>query len=356
MAAATTLPHFNHLVADALAINGYVKPDELIILDNSAKYNPDGIQKTLNNAPDAAALAAIFQTMANLNQGALESLNLCAGSFGPSFRDSLYAAAGTLSSLTRGRPVRFVELGPEPWKSRAIIGGLFAAGVNVQQYVGIDINPESEETMRRALEPLLGAHRFSYLVKDFYKASFHDYPQLAANGVSAASKGDMVTVITNLGFQEGNDLPSRIGPMLAQLTQPGDILLSEMQVFHRQREAHTSAIKDFYLHPEMRRFSMLVGDKFNESNVLDNGVVGSDNSEYHYNLVPLDTDIGTVNVATTLVSVQSQGTKKYVLTNSCLKYTPDQFAEAREMAGCFVVKTTHTTGDESVVFQISERV
>lgn len=46
----------------------------------------------------------------------------------------------------------------------------------------------------------------------------------------AGSDEDTLTVVTNLGFQEGNDLPTRIGPMLTRITQPGDLLLSEMQV------------------------------------------------------------------------------------------------------------------------------
>jgi hypothetical protein len=356
MSPVSTLPHFNHLVADALAAHSFVKLDDLIILDNSAKYTPDGIQKAQNTSSDALTLAAIFETMANLNQIALESINLCAGSYGPSFRDSLFAAAGNLSSLTKGRPVRLVELGPEPWKARAIISGLLAAGVTVQQYVGVDINPESEQTMRKALEPLIGPHRFSYLVRDFYEASVNDYPPLpVVNGFSATERGGTVTIMTNLGFQEGNDLPSRIGPMLARLTRPGDLLLSEMQVYHDEQEAHTAAIRDFYLHPEMRRFSMLVGSKFHDQSRIKSDVQKAAPSDYVYNLVPLDTEIGTVNVATTMVGVQVQGTKKYVLTNSCLKYTPDQFAMAREKTGSFLVRSTQTTGDESVVFQISER-
>lgn len=80
---------------------------------------------------------------------------------------------------------------------------------------------------------------------------------------------DFITVVTNIGFQEGNDLPSRTGPMLKRLTRPGDLLLSEMQVVRDStseravtRVVEAVAIEQFYLLPEMRRFSVLVGQRF----------------------------------------------------------------------------------------------
>ena len=41
--AVTTLPPFNALIAQAIATNTYILPEQLIILDNSAKYCPEGI-------------------------------------------------------------------------------------------------------------------------------------------------------------------------------------------------------------------------------------------------------------------------------------------------------------------------
>ena len=60
-------------------------------------------------------------------------------------------------------------------------------------------------------------------------------------------------------------------------------------------------------------------------------------------------------MAVTLVSVRIHGAKKYVLTHSYLKYTRDQFQQAREASGDFVVITSQETGDKSVIFQIAER-
>ena len=354
MATAVTLPTFNDLVADAITTYNHILPEQLIVLDNSTKYCPGAIQK---NESDGKSLSAIFGTMANLNQAALETPNLCAGEYGPSFRDALFLAAGELVMLANGRPVRYVELGPEPWKSRAILTGMLAAKVQLRQYVGVDINPESEETMRKALVHIIGADRFTYCIQDFYKASVADFTKPAA---VTGAQDDCVTIITNLGFQEGNGLPSRIGPMLSRLTRPGDLLLSEMQVFHGEtggvKKAEPDPIRHFYLLPEMRRFSALVAQMFESNNTSElNSASDPEQNEYLFNLVPLHTEVGSVHVATTLASVRINGVKKYVLTNSCLKYTSDQFRRVREVSGDFVVKALQETGDKSVIFQISER-
>ena len=351
---------FNNLVAEAIVAHSKILPEELVVLDNSAKYCPGGIKQNEN---DEATLSEIFGIMAKLNQAALENVNLCAGQHGPSFRDALFLAAGELVILTKGRPIRYVELGPEPSKSKALLSGMLAAGVEIQQYIGVDINPKSEKTMRKTLIPIIGAERFTYWIQDFYKASASDYPKLSGD---AEMEDDCITIITNLGFQEGNDLPSRIGPMLSCLSRPGDLLLSEMQVFHGcdtsdgvsgiVQEAEGDPIWQFYLLPEMRRFSALVGQKFrSRSPSASNAASDSELNEHLFILVPVETEVGFVNVATTLVAVWVNEVKKFVLTNSCLKYTPDQFKKAREASGDFVVKASQETGDKSVVFQISER-
>lgn len=148
--------------------------------------------------------------------------------------------------------------------------------------------------------------------------------------------------------------------MLAQLTRPGDIVLSEMQVFGPDQEAK---IRQFYLHPQMRRFSAIVAQKFDPRNLLnhspeENGIVQSPahSGQYTYQLVPLLTGIGIVNTAVTLFSVQINEQIKYVLTNSCLKYTVPQFLKARESSGQFRVRSEQRTGDASILFQIAERV
>lgn len=352
-----TLQPFNDLVAHAIIAHSHILPEQLIILDNSAKYSPKFIDQ---DATDEPSLAAIFETMANLNRMALENPSLCAGEHGPSFRDTLFRTVGELAILANGRPVRYVELGPEPWKSRAILTQLLAAGVQLRQYIGVDINPESEETMRQALVPVIGAERFTYCIMDFYKLSVADFPKPIGD---PGAQDDCFTVVTNLGFQEGNDLPSRVGGMLKRLTSPGDLLLCEMQIFRGSRgegggakEAKPATIQQFYHLPEMRRFSALISQRFGTHRPPQSKAVSGDEMhEYLFNLVPLRTGIGSVNVAATLVSVLINGVKRYVLTNSCLKYTPNQFKLAREASGDFVVRASQETGDKSVIFQIAER-
>ncbi|KAF7179375.1 hypothetical protein CNMCM7691_008308 [Aspergillus felis] len=346
----TTLPAFNDLVAHALVSQKSIQPEQLIVLDNSSKYQPHGFKQ---NTSQEQNLAAIFNTMATLNRMALEDPRTCAGKLGPSFRDALLQAADEIATLADNRPIRYVELGPEPWKSRAILERLLAAGVKLRQYVGIDINPESEQTMRKALVPVIGEERFSYWVEDFYKCSVAGFPKPKDETTSTE---DLVTVVTNLGFQEGNDLPARIGPMLKSITRPGDILLSEMQVFGGG--ADPGLIEQFYQHPEMNRFSGLVGECFESGSdgaAAASGSGASASRKHVFYLVPLQTEIGSVNVATTLAPVRVNGHKKYVLTNSCLKYTREQFQQAREYSGDFVVKLWQETGDKSVVFQVSQR-
>ena len=121
--------------------------------------------------------------------------------------------------------------------------------------------------------------------------------------------------------------------MLKCLTRPGDLLLSEMQVFQGSTgeragtgELEAITIEQFYQLQEMRRFSVLVGQRFDSGGPGEpNAASDAEPQEYLFKLVPLRTEIGSVNVAATLVSVRIHWAKKYVPTNSCLKYTRDQF-------------------------------
>ena len=90
-------------------------------------------------------LSAIFDAITNLNRMALADPSRCAGEHGPSFRDALFNIVSELAKLCKGRPLRYVELGPEPIKSHAILTQTLGAGVHSRQYIGVDINPESEK-------------------------------------------------------------------------------------------------------------------------------------------------------------------------------------------------------------------
>lgn len=252
--ATTDLSPFNALIAQAIAAHTHILLEQLIVLDNSAKYCAEGINP---NASIKQSLSAIFDTMATLN--------------------------------------RMADF-PRPTRAT------------------------------RVLE-------------------------------------ECVTVVSNLGFQEGNDLPSRTGPILKRLTRPGDLLLSEMQVFYgstvervRTREVEAAAIEQSDLLPEMRHFSLLVGQRFGSGNLQEpNAAPNGEQQEDLFKIMPLQTKINSVNVAATLVSVRIDGVKKYVLTNNYLKDTRDQFKQAREASSDFVVIASQETGDKSIIFQVTER-
>ncbi|KAL9057313.1 MAG: hypothetical protein Q9162_002387 [Coniocarpon cinnabarinum] len=351
MTVAAPLP-YNELVAQALSTHSHIPLDQLVVLDNSAKYGPEDGGHAEADANDQNLLG-VFSTMANMNHFALETEGICAGEKGPSFRDTILQAADQLAALAQGRPIRYVELGPEPWKSKVILTRLLQDHANVMQYVGVDINPKSEETMRQAIAPIIGDDRFSYVIRNYYDCLAEDFPTPKRANVVP---DNCVTIVTNLGFQEGNDLPSRMQSMLRQLTYPGDLILSEMQLF---QNTDAATIKGFYDHPEMRQFSTIQGQKFDSSCSNQLSAAGApfeaDGAEYLIKLVPLETEVGPVNVATTLISGSVNGDKKYMVTNSCLKYTSKQYRRAREVSGAFAVKRSFETGDQSVVFQISER-
>lgn len=149
--------------------------------------------------------------------------------------------------------------------------------------------------------------------------------------------------------------------MLKRLTQPGDLLLSKMQVFldgsSGADDVDEDLIKAFYQHLEMQRFSALVGQRLEVRSPSEANTASCNKKpEYIFQLVPLQTEVGSVKVATTVVSVRLNGIKRYLLTNSCLRFTPIQFQQARETSGDFDVRVSQETGDKSVVFQIAERL
>ena len=77
---------------------------------------------------------------------------------------------------------------------------MLAAGVQLQQYVGVDINPAPEEVMRQTLVPVVGIDRFTYSNVDFYKCSMADYPN--PRGATGAQE-DCMTVVTTWASRRG---------------------------------------------------------------------------------------------------------------------------------------------------------
>lgn len=72
MAAVTQMPMFNELVAKSIMTETGIEAEDIIILDNSAKYDPDGVKTLTEDVLDEQeVLGAIFDTMANINRSKL---------------------------------------------------------------------------------------------------------------------------------------------------------------------------------------------------------------------------------------------------------------------------------------------
>ena len=149
-----------------------------------------------------------------------------------------------------------------------------------------------------------------------------------------------------LGFQEGNESPRRMAGMFRRMLDPGDVLLAEMQLLPR---ANWLAVFDFYSNELMRRFSKIGLRK----------MFGEIDSVYGVVLVPVPVEIcGTGFVAVTTERIVAEGDLKdtVIITNYCLKFTQEDFRRVREFDGSFRIISQRTTGDESVGFQLAERL
>ena len=76
--------------------------------------------------------------------------------------------------------------------------------------------------------------------------------------------------------------------------------------------------------------------------------------EHHVSIVRLNLLGDQFHVAVTLQPVSKAGADGHLITNVCLKYTPEQFRHVRHShANCRVIDELHN-GDGSVVYQIAQ--
>jgi len=189
----------------------------------------------------------VFDLMRRLNAAALANPELASdqtGAYG--FTDRLTVIVNDIVAALDSRPITYVELGPEPNKTHAILTRLLDAGVQVQRYVAVDINPVSGDRMRAALANLLDRDRMQVINVAFDEVAPED---LHVPGVP--------TLLTNLGFQEGNEHPGAIRALLAGLLRRGDLVLSEMQLADGGRRRGVrdvlQRLADATLFPAVRR-------------------------------------------------------------------------------------------------------
>ncbi|WP_409272826.1 hypothetical protein [Pseudomonas sp. KCJK9111] len=320
----------NDFVVDALVHTPSYQCARLWSVENHEKYStlvsPDqGTQVTYRFNHE------IFLLMRALNEQGLNQSGLCADAQGRGpLRSVIGDVAQRLAALCRGRSVHYVELGPEPVKSACLLKQMADACTTVR-YTAIDINQTSEPAMRDALCPILGNQgSFNYIAADYRTVTRE-----------ALHPGEDITLITLLGFQEGNEWPVSTGRLIRTLAGKGTYVLSEMQVYEPGLE---QTILGFYANANMVQFSRLVA--------LQQGFCPM--AEHEAVLVPLRILDETVHVAVTLQPVLREQTQGFLLTNICLKFTPEQFRRTRARhCNCRVVDE-FASGDGSVRYQIAE--
>lgn len=319
------------LVYRALTRRPDFQDTTLITEPNRGKYDPRAGRGGRNDDLDE-----VFRLMSELNAGALADPTLGADAEGRhGFVERLDATVDDLVQALDGRPITYVELGPEPNKTRRILARLLDAGVEVRGYVAVDINPASAETMRVRLSDLLSPGRV--VVRN---AAFEDVSP------SDLHDPDTLTVLTSLGFQEGNSHPDEVAALLDRLMRPSDLVLSEMQVAD---PGDDRALHAFYAQPLMRRFSRLCVERSFP------GVA----SEHHLAVERVDVGLETpVKVCATyeMLALNDARPESAFVTNYCLKPTSAQWRALREGDGRFRVLSQRRTGDRTVAFQLAERV
>lgn len=310
--------HFGRSVADVL------------LQENSEKYHDA-------DNPLAAddRLREVFHLMRLLNEEALATPGLGRlDGQGPGFAQALGHSLDAVVARLDGRPLQYIELGPEPAKTCFILRELIARGVEIASYTAVDINPASVREMHGPLAEILPESRIHHRISSF--ESFR---------VDPVRNPEAQVLLTMLGFQEGNDDPAVMSDWLAGMSGPGDLLLAESQLLVPGRE---DLVTGFYGHRHMRRFSRIAFER----------ILGERPSEYHALLLPVRLSDGTV--AQTMILGESfagsDGHARFLVTNFCTKFTESYLEWYRVRDNQFKVEDARYVSDRSIVFQLSRRV
>ncbi|PRA28287.1 hypothetical protein [Pseudomonas poae] len=318
--------------------------NELVVSSLKNHHGVEGPIWTIENADKYAAMSSdfsdrhrqvseeILRLMTSLNLEGISRADMCATPCGKGALGGLLrTVADDLVELVGQGGLHYVELGPEPIKTSALIHHLLESGTKPLHYTAVDINETSQSVMREVVAPLLAAPEgFRYLATDFRT--------LRRRHIEC---GQDMTLITMLGFQEGNELPHTIGEIIQRVGGARTYVLSEMQLSTPEGDEH---IHRFYRHDSMRRFSDLMGIKLGFEKTGNHEVIVSE----------IEYDSDRYRVAATLLPVSNGTDDGYLLTNICLKYTREQFNRVRrDYGGCRVIGE-YCSGDGSVLYQLSE--
>jgi histidine-specific SAM-dependent methyltransferase len=298
-----------------------------IIASNEQKYSNENLQYA-----SSSDLSEVFELMRSLNyKGMTDSTIGCTTDGNTCLADALNETCDFIAQTYNGTAIDYVELGPEPVKTELILSALKARGVDIASYISVDINPASAGPMREVVGRLLKPSQISHVAANFNELR---RAQLNANNP---------IMVTTLGFQEGNHMPSDTRDLLRRITDKDDSVLSEMQVVP---PSGWDSIVTFYELDEMRRFS---------KNCVSRAY-GMVDSKYHIAIADVSVDDMSVPVAVTGEEFLSDsGETVFYVTNYCLKYSKAQFKDARQRDGLFKVVSEIGTSDESVVFQLAKR-
>lgn len=316
-------------VSRALTHHFGINPDDIFIQENVEKYYNADHPLTADQE-----LKEVFQLMRGLNETALSNQSLCrVNGEGASFVDALSSAVDAIIKQFQGQTIHYVELGPEPIKTSYILNKLLANGVNIESYVGVDINPASSSVMKQELSQLLPLQKIQNKVQAF--------SQFQADSIR---KANTPCLITMLGFQEGNESPQTMLSWLSQIASPNDIMLSEMQLMPVYG---SEPIVSFYQNPLMKRFS----------NIAFQRMLGNQASVGRTFILPLTMADGEKIEAAIMCHeyFDNQENLKLFVSNYCLKYSRAQLRHYREVDEYFEVINESLTDDASVLFQIAQR-
>jgi len=319
-------------VHQAIAAHTEFSLDCIHTQDNRVKYTNAGSHKT-----NAGHLDEVFQLMRQLNEGGIASSTL--GQLrdsGHSFRTALEESCQAIASSLEGQPLVYVELGPEPVKTGFILKTLLRMGVTIDRYIAVDINPKSSEPMKAALSEILPATPLSFVTTSFENFRLAD----------AVGNGAPRAVVTMLGFQEGNDDPFVVNDWLANIARPGDLLLSESQLY---TAGHVDKISSFYAHPAMQRFSRIA---------FEQAVDRNQPTLNRFFLLPVAFRDGQ-SAQVAILAEEFAGSIKarnLHVSNFCLKLTLNQYRHYRQEGGQFTIVGESSTDDQTLHFQLSRRV
>lgn len=316
----------------AIAAHTEFSLDRILTQDNRVKYTNAGSQETATGHLDE-----VFQLMRQLNEGGIASPTL--GQLhesGRSFRSALEDSCRAIARTLDGEPLVYVELGPEPVKTGFILETLVRLGVTIDRYIAVDINPKSSGPMKQALTDILPGTPLSFVT-----TSFEEFRLADAVGADAPR-----AVVTMLGFQEGNDDPFVVNDWLANIARPGDLLLSESQLY---ASGHVDKISGFYAHPAMQRFSRIA---------FERAVDRSQPTLNRFFLLPVTFRDGQSAQVAILAEeyAGSISARNLHVSNFCLKLTLDQYRHYRQEGGHFQIVGESSTDDQTLHFQLSRRV